>query len=84
MLLQLAKKYGVKKFVHTSTGSVYGSYDGIITEETPTNPVSYYGVSKLAGDNYVQVFNHLHGLDTTILRIFHIATICQNYSKANT
>lgn len=72
MLLQLAKKHGVKKFVHTSTGSVYGSYDGVITEQTPTDPVSYYGVSKLAGERYVQVFNHLHGLDTTILRIFHV------------
>lgn len=72
LLLQLAKEYGVKKFVHTSTGSVYGSHDGIITEGTPLNPVSYYGVSKLAGERYVQVFNYIHGLDTTILRIFHV------------
>ena len=72
MLLQLAVKHGIKKFIHTSTGSVYGSHDGIITEETPTDPVSYYGVSKLAGERYVQVFHHLHGLDTTILRIFHV------------
>jgi len=72
LLLQLAKEHGVKKFVHTSTGSVYGSNNEIITEETPLHPVSYYGVSKLAGERYVQVFHHLHGLNTTILRIFHV------------
>ncbi len=72
MLLQLALKHNIKKFVQTSTGSVYGCYDGVMTEDTPTNPVSYYGVSKLAGERYVQVFYHLYGLDTTILRIFHV------------
>lgn len=72
-LLQQAKKYDVKKFVHASTGSVYG--EPVIfpqNEEHPLNPVSYYGVSKLAGERYVSVFNRLYELNTTILRYYHV------------
>ncbi len=72
-LLQYAMKHSVKKFVHASTGSVYGEPRIFPTNEShPYEPVSYYGVSKLAGERYVDVFRHLYGLDTTILRYFHV------------
>ena len=72
-LLELANKHGVKKFVHASTGSVYGEPQIFPTTEAhPYEPVSYYGVSKLAGERYVDVFHKLYGLDTTILRYFHV------------
>lgn len=72
-LLELAVKHGVKKFVHASTGSVYGEpHIFPTTEDHPLRPVSYYGVSKLGGERYVDVFHHLYGLDTTILRYFHV------------
>jgi len=72
-LLELAKKYKIKKFVHASTGSVYGEPKYFPTDEKhPTNPVSYYGVSKLAAEKYVQIFQKESGLDTTILRYFHV------------
>ena len=72
-LLQLARKHGVRKFVHASTGSVYGEPQLFpTTEEHPLRPVSYYGVSKLAGERYVDTFHTLYGLDTTILRYFHV------------
>jgi nucleoside-diphosphate-sugar epimerase len=72
-LLQMAMKHGVRKFVQASTGSVYGEPQIFPTTEThPFAPVSYYGVSKLAGERYVDVFHKLYGLDTTILRYFHV------------
>lgn len=72
-LLQYALKHKVSKFVHASTGSVYGEPKVFPTDEThPYEPVSYYGVSKLAGERYVDVFHKLYGLDTTILRYFHV------------
>lgn len=66
------KRNGVKKIVHASTGSVYGECLHKITEFTPTDPVSYYGVSKLAGEKYVAAFADLHGIEYTILRYFHV------------
>jgi len=72
-LLKYAMKHKVKKFVHASTGSVYGEPYKFPTDEThPYEPVSYYGVSKLAGERYVDVFHKLYGLNTTILRYFHV------------
>lgn len=72
-LLLLAKEHGVRKFIHASTGSVYGEPTIFPTDEThPLRPVSYYGVSKLAGERYVDVFHQLYGMDTTILRYFHV------------
>lgn len=72
-LLELAREHGVRKFVHASTGSVYGEPSIFPTDEDhPLRPVSYYGVSKLAGERYVDVFHRLYGMDTTILRYFHV------------
>ncbi|MCB0736890.1 MAG: NAD-dependent epimerase/dehydratase family protein [Bacteroidetes bacterium] len=72
-LLELAMKHGVKKYVHASTGSVYGEAQYFPQDEKhPLVPTSYYGISKLAGEKYAKVFNHLYGLDTTVLRYFHV------------
>lgn len=72
-LLEFALKHKVVKFVHASTGSVYGEPTIFPTDENhPLRPVSYYGVSKLAGERYVDVFHRLYGLNTTILRYFHV------------
>jgi UDP-glucose 4-epimerase len=72
-LLELARDHGVKKFVHASTGSVYGEAKYYPTdEEHPLNPTSYYGVSKLAAEKYVRAFSHLYGMNTTMLRYYHV------------
>ena len=72
-MLELSKDFGVKKFVHASTGSVYGKALYFPTDEKhPVNPASYYGVSKLAGEKYVRLFSDLYGIDTTILRYYHV------------
>lgn len=72
-LLELARDTDVKKFVHVSTGSVYGIAQYFPTDEKhPVNPTSYYGVSKLAGEKYVRAFAHLYGMDTSILRYYHV------------
>ncbi len=72
-LLELSRDFGIKKFVHASTGSVYGKANMYPTDENHLlNPASYYGVSKLAGEKYVRLFSDLYDLDTTILRYYHV------------
>jgi nucleoside-diphosphate-sugar epimerase len=72
-ILELARDFRVKKVVHASTGSVYGEARYVPQdEEHPLNPTSYYGVSKLAGEKYARAFSDLYGMDTTILRYFHV------------
>jgi UDP-glucose 4-epimerase len=80
-ILELARDFGVKKVVHASTGSVYGEAQYYPQDEKhPLNPTSYYGVSKLAGEKYARAFHHLYGLNTTMLRYFHVYGPRQEHS----
>ncbi len=72
-VLDLSREFGVKKVVHASTGSVYGEARYYPQDENhPVNPTSYYGVSKLAGEKYAQLYCHLYDMDVTMLRYFHV------------
>jgi len=72
-MLLLSEQFGVNKFVHASTGSVYGeSVNEVQDENFHISPCSFYGISKFAGERYVNLFNKHRGLDTTILRFFHV------------
>lgn len=60
-------------FIHASTGSVYGRTSEFPTTEIVSkNPVSFYGNSKNAAENYVNLFHQIYGLHTTVLRYFHV------------
>ena len=73
VLLELAVKHKIKKFIHASTGSVYGEPQYFPTDEKHLlKPTSYYGVSKLAGERYVEVFGNMYGLNYSVLRYFHV------------
>ena len=72
-VLLCARDAGVRRVVHASTGSVYGEPQHFPTDETHAlAPVSYYGVSKLAGEKYAILFNSLHDRDVVALRYFHV------------
>jgi UDP-glucose 4-epimerase len=70
-LLESCVEAGVQKVVFASSGgTVYGLPQRIpITEGHPTNPITSYGIVKLATEKYLGLFDHLHGLDYTALRI---------------
>ncbi len=58
--------------VFASSAAVYGVIDYVPIDEThPTNPVSPYGVTKLAGEKYCMAYHHERGLDVSILRVFN-------------
>ncbi|UJF34270.1 dTDP-glucose 4,6-dehydratase [Paenibacillus hexagrammi] len=69
-LLESAKKFGVKKFVHVSTDEVYGSLGetGLFTEETPLAPNSPYSASKAGSDLLVRAYHETFGLPVNITR----------------
>jgi UDP-glucose 4-epimerase len=69
-LLESCREANVDRFIFISSGgTVYGPSNEIpILESHPTNPVTAYGVSKLAVEKYMQMFYHLYGLDYAILR----------------
>ena len=70
-LLEQAVRKGIKKVIFASSGgTVYGIPQSLPIPEThQTNPICSYGISKLAIEKYLALFNHLHGLKYTILRI---------------
>lgn len=64
-LAEAARKVGVRKIVHTSSGgSIYGVPDVFPTSEAvPTDPHSPYAAGKVAGEIYLNTFRHLYDVD---------------------
>lgn len=74
-LLAAAVAGGVGKFIFSSTAAVYGTpaKAGAITEETPLNPISPYGSSKLMSETMIRDTAAAHNLKYGILRYFNVA-----------
>jgi UDP-glucose 4-epimerase len=71
-VLEAAKKIGAR-VVFASSAAVYGNPDKRPTPETyPTNPIAFYGLSKLLGENYCQFYKEIYGLEVVMLRIFNV------------
>lgn len=70
-LLEACVEAGVLKVVFASSGgTVYGLPQNLpIPEDHPTQPITSYGIVKLATEKYLHLFHHLHGLDYAALRI---------------
>jgi len=63
----------IRKVIYASSSSVYGEPQTLPMDEShPTNPVSVYGATKLAGEKYCYVFSKLYGLDIVSLRYFTV------------
>jgi UDP-glucuronate 4-epimerase len=73
-LLELAGEFGVKKFIFTSSSSVYGLSQKIpFQEDDPVSqPISPYAATKLSAEALCHVYHHLHGLDMVCLRFFTV------------
>ncbi len=55
-IIELSKKYNVKKFITASTAAVYGIPQYLpIDENHPTEPISPYGLSKLTMEKYIKL-----------------------------
>lgn len=78
-VLTAAAMYGAKRFVFASSGGVlYGDVTSPAPETTPANPVSPYGITKWAGERYLEFFAREHGLETVALRYSNVYGPRQN------
>ena len=70
-LLDGCVKSGVKKVVFISSGgTVYGKQSGCpLHEDTPTNPISSYGVQKITIEKLLHLYHCMHGLDYRVVRL---------------
>src|SRR5262245_51085334 len=62
-LLEAVRRQGIGRFVLCSSCSVYGAMNGAtIDEDTPPDPGSLYGASKLAAEQAMIGYVHEHGI----------------------
>lgn len=68
-LLEMMKKYEVKKLFFASTSAIFGEAVGFIDENYgPLQPVSNYGAGKLASEAFISAFSSTYGIQTWITR----------------
>ena len=71
-LLEAAASMKVKRFVFSSSSSVYGDAKTPTTEQHELNPISPYALNKLTGEQYCKLYSKIYNLDTVCLRYFNV------------
>ncbi len=74
-LLVAARDAGVKRFVFSSSSSVYGDVeekDLPTSEDANLNPISPYALHKSIGEQYCKLFSTLYDMETVSLRYFNV------------
>lgn len=73
-LLDMCRRWGVRKFLLASTSSLYGRHNEVpYREDADTNrPLSPYAASKKAAEALTFTYHHLHGIDVSIPRYFTV------------
>jgi len=73
LLLDAARKAGVKRAVIASSAAVYGESDALpLVEETPLQQLSPYAVSKRVDEMYAELFTNAFGFEVVALRYFNV------------
>lgn len=73
-LLELCRKFGIKKFIFTSSSSVYGENKKIPFSESDNtnNIVSPYAATKKSAEILCETYSKLYGINITCLRLFTV------------
>ncbi|MFX1396122.1 MAG: NAD-dependent epimerase/dehydratase family protein [Promethearchaeota archaeon] len=72
-ILNAARQKDIRKVIFASSASVYGDSPILPKkEEMKREPKSPYGVAKMTGEAYMQVYHHIYGIKTASLRYFNV------------
>jgi nucleoside-diphosphate-sugar epimerase len=72
-VLVAARDAGVKRVIYAGSSSAYGNTPTLPKhEDMPANPLSPYALQKLVGEQYMQMFTALYGLETVSIRYFNV------------
>ncbi len=72
-LVLAARDAGVRRIVYSSTSAVYGDeVEGAASESRREEPMSPYGLNKLAAEHLFRMAPKLYGVDTVCLRYFNV------------
>ncbi|MCC7413850.1 MAG: UDP-glucose 4-epimerase GalE [Gammaproteobacteria bacterium] len=73
-LIECCLEHGVRHFVFSSTAAVYGIPDsGVASEDSPTQPINPYGMSKLMSELMLRDACAASDLRAVVLRYFNVA-----------
>jgi UDP-glucose 4-epimerase len=73
VLLDAARKAGVKRVVFAASSAAYGDLPALAKRETDMpQPISPYAAAKTACEQYCQSFYRTYGLETVCLRYFNV------------
>lgn len=71
--LELSKRLNVKRFIYTSSSSVYGDQKTLpLNESLNPNPQNPYAFQKLMGEYYCKVYQNMYNLPVVIFRLFNV------------
>jgi nucleoside-diphosphate-sugar epimerase len=72
-VLLASRDASVKRLVFAASSSAYGDTPTLPKhEKMPTNPLSPYALQKVIGEQYLQMFTRLYGLETVAIRYFNV------------
>ena len=72
-VLVAARDAGVRRLVFAGSSSAYGDTPTLPKhEDMPAHPLSPYALQKVIGEQYLQMFTRLYGLETVSIRYFNV------------
>jgi UDP-glucose 4-epimerase len=79
-VLEACIQHRVKRLIYSSSASVYGDAVEIpMTENHPYNNKTFYGATKVAGEQMCRAFHHRYGLNYVALRYMNVYGPRQDY-----
>ena len=74
-VLEAARAANIKRVIFASTAAVYGDVkedDLPVREAQPTEPMSFYGLSKLSVEKYLEMYRKIYGMEYIVLRFANV------------